>query len=148
MKKYFGLFAALALCTTLSSFTAKPGGDVFEIYLNGKQVIQQFVHVDKTVKTLHFATLNASDKIEVLYSHCGQMGTNRVIHIRNEKGEMVKELRFPEATSKRSLMAFTRGEISRNVNTALRLYYSSKELPQERLLATLDFSSGKVAAQP
>ncbi len=139
MKKYFALSLFLILCTTIFSFTVKRGGDVFEVYLNGRQVHQQFIHADKSVKTLHLASSNDNDKIEVLYSHCGHAGKNRVITIRNEKNEPIKELKFPDAAGNRSMMAFYRKDISKNKSGIVKLYYSSRELSEGRLLATFRF---------
>ncbi|MDQ3842965.1 MAG: hypothetical protein M3342_02980, partial [Bacteroidota bacterium] len=50
------LLALPVLCTVLCSFSGNSGGDVFEIYLNGKQVLQQFVYMDKSAKTLQLQT--------------------------------------------------------------------------------------------
>src|SRR4051812_34005539 len=106
MKKYqffpHLILTLSVLSLSLFSFTTDRGGDVFEIYLNGKQVHRQFVHVDKSVKTLQFDAFNANDKIEVFYSHCGRPGTKRVLTFRNEKNELIKELKYPDTENNRS----------------------------------------------
>ena len=108
MKKYAALCLMLVFCTALFSFSNKRGGDVFEIYLNGKQVHQQFVHIDKSVKTIYLASLSDNDKIDVYYSHCGYAGKARVITIRNEKNEVIKKMEFGDGEGKRSPMSFYR----------------------------------------
>ena len=150
MKKYSSLLMSLAvllLCTASFSFTGERGGDVFEIYLNGKQVHQQYVHVDKSVKTLQLVSINESDKIEVFYSHCGTMGKNRVLTIRNEKNELIKEIKFTDEKGKRSLMGFYRKDIPGNKNSKMNLYYSSKELPAAKLLATISWKENRSLAK-
>lgn len=141
------LLALPVLCTVLFSFSGNSGGDVFEIYLNGKQVLQQFVYMDKSAKTLQLQTSGDNDKIEVFYSHCGVMGKNRVLTLRNEKNELIKELKFRDVNNNRSLMGFYRRDVTNNMNTVLNLYYSSKELPAGKLLATIHWNEQKVIAK-
>jgi hypothetical protein len=151
MKKYGFLstllFALPVLCIALFSFSANKGGDVFAIYLNGKQVHRQFVHVDKSVKTLQLQSFSDDDKIEVMYSHCGQVGTKRMLSLRNEKNELVSKLKFPDVNDNQSLIGFHRKDIAKNSSTQLNVYYSSKELPDGKLLATIRWSEPKVIAK-
>ncbi|HVF97753.1 MAG TPA: hypothetical protein VM871_10540 [Flavisolibacter sp.] len=147
MKKYVGFSAVgatlLLLCTSLFSFSPKRGGDIFEIYLNGKQVHQQFVHVDKRVKTIELSTFNDKDRIDVLYSHCGHAGTKRVLTLRNEKGELVSQLKFPDVNTSRSLMRFYRTDVAKGKGNKMSLYYSSTELPEPMLLAAISWKDAK-----
>ena len=150
MKKYYVflvVFSLALLCTASFSFTGKKGGDVFEIYLNGKQMLQQFVHADKSVKTLQLTSTNENDKIEVFYSHCGVMGKSRVLTIRNEKNELVKEIRFTDVAANRSLMGFYRKDIPASKTGRMNLYYSSKELPTAKLLATISWKENRSIAR-
>ena len=146
MKKLVALFVLLALCTVFFSFSKK-GGDVFAIYLNGKQVHQQFVHVDKSVKTLSLHSLSDKDKIEVFYSHCGHPGKNRVISIRNEKNEVLKKLLFGDGKDKLDRMGFYQKDIPKAKAEKIQLFYSADELPEGRLLATIVWNEGKVMAK-
>jgi hypothetical protein len=148
MKKLLALCFALGLCTTLLSFSSKRGGDIIEIYFNGKQVLQQFVHLNKGPQTLQLRSLAPNDRIDVLYSHCGQTGTNRVLAIRNEKNELIKELKFANNNSKRFLMSFSGKDIPKNkAGQKMKLYYSSKELPEGKMLAVVTWSENKVLAK-
>ena len=143
MKRHLFLPGILLLMTSLFSFKPNRGGDVFEIYLNGQRIHQQFVHMDNSAKTLHLAPFNETDKIEVFYSHCGLSGKNRVLILKNEKNVVVQELKYPDSKSNRSLMAFYRKDISKNKNGNLKLFYAAKELPQGKLLAILNWSENK-----
>lgn len=147
MKKYAALSLALAFCAVLFSFSDKKGGDVFEIYLNGKQVHQQFVHIDKSVKTIYLSSLSDNDKIDVYYSHCGYAGKARVITIRNEKNELLKRLEFGDGNGARSPMSFYRKDIAKTKTGKVSITYSSKELPEGKLLATIVWGENKAMAK-
>ena len=137
--------------TALLSFSGKWGGDVFEIYLNGKRVLQQFVHVDKSVKTLQLTSVSNNDKIDVYYSHCGHTGTNRVLTVRDETNKIIKQFKFTDAANTHSAMSFTVKDVvsvQKNNSTKLNLYYSSKELPAGSLLATIAWTAGEHTAAP
>lgn len=136
MKKLLACCFASALWIVGSSFSGKWGGDIFAIYLNGKQVLRQVVHTEPSVKTLSLVSGNEKDKIDVLYSHCGQAGKSRVITIRNEKNELVKKLSFGDGSDE-SLMGFHRKDLGNAKQTKVSLYYSSSELPAGKLLARI-----------
>ena len=149
MKKYavFSMVLSLVFLAIASfSFKDKKGGDIFEVYLNGKQMLQQFVLVDKSVKTLQLTSTSENDKIEVFYSHCGHTGKSRVLTIRNEKNELIKEIKFADVAN-RSLMGFYRKDIPKNKSGKMNLYYSSKELPTAKLLATISWKENKSIAK-
>ena len=146
MKKYVFLLAALFFSFSLFSFTDKKGGDVFEVYLNGKQVHQQFVHADKSAKNIHLTSFRDNDKIEIFYSHCGQTGKNRTLTIRNEKNEVVKVFRFAD-DGNRSRMAFSRKDIGKLRLSTMNLYYSSIELPTAKMLASIQWTAEQSVAK-
>lgn len=151
MKKFnrplLALLALPAFCTAVFSFNNIRGGDTLEVYLNGKQVHQQFVHADNSTKSLHLSAFADNDKIDVMYLHCGKTGTNRVLTVRNEKGEAVKEFKFADAAGNRSLMGFSRKDIGNLKSPKVNLYYRAKELPEGRLLATVDWTTGQSVAK-
>lgn len=151
MKKYnfLSLFmlALPVMCCSFFSFSSNAGGDVFEIYLNGKQVLRQVVHIDESVKTLQLNASGDNDKIEVFYSHCGNVGKNRVLTLRNEKNELIKVLKFANVYNERSMMGFYLKDIANKKEIKLNLYYSAKELPEEKLLATILLKERKLIAK-
>jgi hypothetical protein len=151
MKKISFLSLLLMVVPILSmplfSFTTGFGGDVFEIYLNGKQLHQQFVHIDNSVKSIQLSSFNESDKLEVFYSHCGVMGTNRVLSLRNEQNEVVKEFKYGNTTSKRSLMVINRKDIGKMNDNKVKLFYRSSELQAGKQLATITWNAGQRLAR-
>jgi hypothetical protein len=148
MKKYMFLLIPflVMLCIGLFSFSPR-GGDVFAIYFNGKQVLRQYVHIDQSVKALQLNVSSTNDKVEVFYSHCGQMGKGRTLTLRNERKELIKELKFPDASDEKSLMGFYPANVSKARNGEINLYYASKELPEGKLLATINWNDQKLTAK-
>lgn len=134
--------ALVLLCAFVGS-NRKPGGDVVEIYWNGKQLLQQFVHAGNGTQAVRLRSFADGDKIDVLYSHCGQTGKGRVLTLRNERNEAVRELKFADAAGSRSLMRFSRKDLGKTAAQKLTLYYRSNELPKDKLLAVLSWSEGE-----
>jgi hypothetical protein len=130
----------ILVCATLFSFSSKKGGDSFEIMLNGKRVLQQFVYASKGVQTIQLTQTSDSDKLDIYYSHCGQVGKNRSITIKNEKDQPIKVWQFADATDKNGVMSFKLKDVlslRKNKTDKLNLFYSSSELPAGRVLATI-----------
>jgi hypothetical protein len=128
------------LCVTLFSFATKSGGDSFEIVLNGKRVLQQFVYASKGVQTIQLTPTSDNDKLDIYYHHCGQVGKNRSITIKNEKDQPIKVWKVADATDKNGAMSFKLKDIlslRKNKTDKLNLFYSSSELPAGRTLATI-----------
>jgi len=144
MKSYNKLFAVksllLLLCVTLFSFSTKKGGDSFEILLNGKRVLQQFVYASKGVQTIQLAQTSDNDKLDIYYHHCGQVGKSRYITIKDEKDQPIKVWKIADAVDKDGAMSFKLKDIlslRKNKTEKLNLFYSSSELPSGRTLATI-----------
>ena len=144
MKSHSKLIVAKSLlilvCATLFSFSSKKGGDSFEIMLNGKRVLQQFVYASKGVQTIQLTQTSDSDKLDIYYSHCGQVGKKRSITIKNEKDQPIKVWEFADAVDKKGVMSFKLKNVlslRKNKTDKLNLFYSSSELPAGRILATI-----------
>ena len=93
-------------CSVLFSFSPKTGGDSFEIWLNGKRVLQQYVYIAKGVQTLELTSTSDNDKLDIYYSHCGQIGKARYITIKDEKERPLKVWKFADASGKNDAMSF------------------------------------------
>jgi hypothetical protein len=130
----------IIISTTIFSFSGKFGGDVFEIYLNNKLISQQFVTRHEAVKTLQLDQTISEGRVIVNYSHCGQVGTDRYILIKDEKDRVVKKWHFADAVGDDKNMSCRVKEIldlQKDSGDKLALYYVSKELPGGRLLASI-----------
>jgi len=133
-----GLLAATLLSVTFFSFSSRPGGDHFEVYLNKKLVFTQIVNHTGSLKSLVLDQRNANDQVDVFYSHCGKIGSKRTIAIKEGKN-VLKQWRFSDATGK--FMSVGANDIlgyqNKNGDKKLNLYYSSQEIPEGRLLASI-----------
>src|SRR5690349_4715302 len=116
MKRAFSLLTVAMLFVTgaaLFSFSNLKGCDSLEIYAGGKQLLQQFFHGDNSVKTLQLPQPATTDKIEVYYSHCGISGKNRVLTIKDNKDNLIKELKFADVKEKRDPMTFSLKDVQK-----------------------------------
>ena len=94
----------IAIILSIFSFSKKErGGDIYEIYLNGKLLLQQRVTQAKPIQNLQLEQATENDKIEIYYSHCGQIGKARSIMIKNNQNQVLKEWHFPDAAAKSTM---------------------------------------------
>lgn len=133
----------LVICV-LFSFTERSGvgGDSYSIHLNGKLILQHYIHSKKKIEPITIAEGAASDVISIRYSHCGKIGTSRSITLTDDVKKVLKEVHFPDASGEtdlsmsmkvKDILALRKG----NSNKKINLSYSSKELEDGMVLATL-----------
>jgi hypothetical protein len=130
----------VALSATLLSFSPKPGGEGFEITLNNKLLLQRFGNDLNTVQSLQLSQLSANDQLTVKYFHCGKTGKNRVITIRDGQNKMLKEFHYADPSTTSAGMALPVKDVlslKKGSSVTLKLYYSSTELPNGRMLTSL-----------
>lgn len=129
--------ALLAICTTLFSFSSKPGGEGFEIYLDSKLLVQSYGSDMNTVQSLECSQSPATSRFIIKYYHCGKVGKNRIVTIKDGQNNVLKEFHFPDATTATGVIALDIKDVRslKKGNAALKLFYSSSELPNGRLLA-------------
>ena len=135
----------LCLSTMVFSYPTKPGGAGFEIYLNTKVVIQQYGSEMNTVKSLPLNLQASNDELTIKYHHCGNIGKNLVITIKDQQNNVLKEFRYVDATSGVSAMLVRVKDLTvlkKGNSSLLKLYYSSSELPKGRMLASLMTNTG------
>ncbi len=139
----------VATAAALLSFSSNFGGEGFEISLNGKLLLQQFGKDLNTVKTLQLNQGLPDDRLIIRYYHCGRVGKNRVVIIKDAQDKLIKEWRFNDASSAVSAMSCPVKEImglKKNNNAVFKLYYSSSELPNGRQLASIVTNNTLVAS--
>jgi hypothetical protein len=137
------------VCTTLFSFTRITGGDSFQVYLNGKLVLDKALYKNKDIQNLEFVQASFNDKVEICYNHCGRTGTSRSITVKDEQQKILKTWHFPDAGAKNmSLKLQELRELQTNSKgSSIGLYYSSKELPAGQQLASVSISNRSIAAK-
>ena len=131
---------AVAICAAIFSFSPKPGGEGFEIYLNNKAVIQQYGSDMNNLKSLQLSQSSSNDQLTIKYHHCGKIGRNRVVTIKDGQNKMLKEFRYADAATPVAAMSVNGKDIlslKKGSSNTLKLYYSSSELPGGRILATI-----------
>jgi hypothetical protein len=143
------LITALASVITiavicLQAFSAKAGQESFEIYLNNKLILRQAVTQSLTLQSLQLDKASKDDQLVIYYHHCGFKGKGRSIAIKDEKGNILKEWKFGDATDSRSGMTIPVRELlqleKNNSRTNLNLVYISQQLPGGRALSALQFT--------
>lgn len=137
-------FAALSLIT----FIAKAGGDSYQIYLNNKLILKQYVVQPLNIKSLQLDKANFNDQLVIIYSHCGQTGKGRSIAIKDNNGKILKEWKFANATGSNETMVIPAKELlqlaKNNTITHLTLYYTAQQLPKGRMLTSVDLGKHNV----
>jgi hypothetical protein len=141
------ILAAVAMVATFSSFSTKKGGEGFEIFLDSKLVLQQFGNQMKTVKSIELDKRFSNDQLVIKYHHCGRIGKDRSITIKDAQNKVLKEWKYANVstaslTSDAAMACKVKDILSLHPGK-LNLYYTSAELPNGRLLATLVITGTK-----
>ena len=89
----------VALLGTLSSFSGTWGGDSYRIYVNGKLVMEEYVYNQKSVKNIQLNQQAVNDQVSVYYSHCGKVGSERKLTIRDGNDKVLNAI-FGQAMGK------------------------------------------------
>jgi hypothetical protein len=146
-KKLLAITAIMGICFTLLSFSSPLGGEGFEIYINNKLVLQRFGKDMNTIKSLQVDQRYSNDQMTVKYYHCGQAGKSREIIIKDLQNKMLKEWKYIDASTAGMNCPVNDILNLQKKSNALNLYYSSKEIPDGRLLVTLT-SEKSATVQP
>lgn len=128
----------LFICAGLFAFTAKPGGESFEILLNNKLLIQKHGSDMDNIKNIRLYEGSQTDQLTIKYNHCGRNAKNRIITIRNVKNEILKLYQFDDAATPYSPMVINVKDfvnIKKENSNTLKMYYSSSQLTEGRQLA-------------
>jgi len=135
----------VTLCALLLSFSIRPGTHRFQVYLDSKLVIEQYVNSKMEAPKLLLDPAENHSQLIVKYSECGRTVTGRVITIKDDNNKILKEWRFDGETSGyEESMACKVKDITallpKGRNT-LKLYYSSREFPEGQQIAYLVIGS-------
>jgi hypothetical protein len=143
----------VAISATLFSISPKPGiasgnppqaeakgGEGFEISLNSKVLIQRFNTDINTLNSLQLSQASTDDQLIIKYYHCGKVGKNRMVTIKDGQNNVLKEFHYADVSTANSSMSLPVKNILdlKKNNTDLQLYYSSSELPNGRLLTNIN----------
>lgn len=147
---FFSLLALVVLSAAILSFSPKPGGEGFEIYLNTKLLVQQYGNKMNDVKSITLDQSSYNGQLEVKYFHCGHPGKNRIIEIKNGENSVVKKWIYGDAARPDAAMACRIKELfalQKSNTGSLNLFYSATELPKGRLLAKIEVTNKDVTSK-
>jgi hypothetical protein len=143
-RAFIKIFTLITLCFTTFGFTSKFGLDSYEIYLNNKLILKQAVNQPLSLRMLKLGTAKESDQLRINYRHCATengVGTDRIILLKDEKGNTLKKWAFANATGSDLNMTIAVKEFlqleKKNANRELSLQYTARELPKGETLAIL-----------
>jgi len=138
---FIRLFTLITVSFAAFGFTNKFGLDGYEIYLNNKLILKQYVNQPVNLRVLQLDKANESDELRIKYTHCQKTGpgTGRSITLKDEKGNTLKKWAFADASD--FSMTVPVKELlqleKKNVHHELSLYYTSQERPNGEMLAML-----------
>lgn len=147
--KALQIFAMAAICVTLFSFSGSKGGEMFEVYLNNKLLIQQHINEPNPVKSIQIDPASVNDELKVKYFHCGQIGKDRTITIKDAQNKTIKQFHFADSEKNAAISCKVKDftVLLKPGVQELKLYYSAKELPAGKLLASLTTTSKSTASR-
>ena len=134
------LLVLLSFIFCFSAFTAKAGLDSYEIYLNDKLLVKQYVNQPLSLDNLGLNASNINDRLVIHYSQCNapnKLGKGRSILIKDVKGNIVKKWNFADAKDGKTAMVIP-------VKELLQLEKSS--LSKLSLIYTAEGHAGQLLA--
>lgn len=127
---------------------AKAGLDSYEIYLNDKLLLKQFVNEPVSLASLQLNNSNQNDKIIIYYSQCnapGKVGKGRSISIKDDNGQVVKEWKFEDASDSKAAMVIPVKDLLQlersNAGQSLSLFYNAQGTTEARKLTSVQISA-------
>lgn len=138
-KKSLLMLFVLAAASTFYSFVSPAGGEGFEIYIDNKLVLRQFNQDMKNLKNFPLDASSAKSELKVKFYHCGMIGKNRSLSLKDNKNTVLKQWHFSNEENKNFAISIPVKEVlalqQKAGNATVYLYYSSKEAGNGRLLA-------------
>lgn len=127
------LFSSLLVLFLSAATNAKAGLDGYEIYLNDKLILKQYVNEPLNLESLGLTQANINDKLTIHYSQCNvpnKLGKSRSITVKDSKGNTVKQWRFNDAKNGNTGMVIAVKELLKldgaNAPGKLSLYYTAE----------------------
>jgi hypothetical protein len=143
MKTLFSKSLAwITLSVIIFSFAPQPGGDTYKVFLDNKLITEQMVHVQSAIPAIPVSA--EQRELSVYYNHCGKLGNSRSLSILDERKKELKNWKFATNASMKicvaELMLFKK-------NRTVKLVYTSTEIPDGILLASLQLAGTTATAQ-
>jgi hypothetical protein len=144
MKKIIHLsfpIVLVVLCAVLFSFAPLPGAHNYQVYLDGKLVLEQYADSRKEAPSLPLDPQAQAKELSIRYSECGRTVNARIISVRDDRGKLLKEWKFdgaskgfenPMTINVKDVIALKQKD-----SNTLKLYYASREFPEGQQIASL-----------
>jgi hypothetical protein len=144
MKKIIHLSSPIllaVLCVVLFSFAPLPGAHNYQVYLDGKLVLEQYADSRKEAPSLSLDPQAQVKELSIRYSECGRTVNARVISVKDDRGKLLKEWKFdgaskgfenPMTINVKDVVALKQKD-----SNTLKLYYASREFPEGQQIASL-----------
>jgi len=117
------------------------GAHSFQVYLDDKKILDQYVMENMEVPTVQVDAGRNSRQLIIKYSECGRTVTGRMITIKDDKEMALKNWRFEGETSgyKDPMVCEVKDIIAlkQKGNSTFKVYYSSKEFPEGQQITSL-----------
>src|SRR5687767_9444695 len=104
--QFIGKSLLLMVVIASVAFVTPRGGDVFKIYINNKMVVEQAIHGNPKMKVITLDQRNYNDEVSVYYSHCGLVGKNRQLTIRDASDNVIKTWKYADTEVEHMAMTF------------------------------------------
>lgn len=135
---------AIVIGLATMAFSPKLGLDSYEIYLNDKLILKQYINQPLNLRTLQLDKAAPEDLLWVKYNHCtikNGSGSDRTIVLKDDKGHELKEWAFANNGTENKPMKVSVAELRQlekeHADHQISMYYKSKELGDAELLAYL-----------
>ena len=141
------LVVLLSFIFCFSAFTAKAGLDSYEIYLNDKLLVKQYVNQPLSLDNLGLNASNMNDRLVIHYSQCNvpnKLGKSRSILVKDAKGNTVKKWNFADAKDGNTGMIIPVKELlqlEKSALSKLSLFYTAEGHATGQLLANFHFGT-------
>ncbi|WPU90914.1 hypothetical protein SNE25_16465 [Mucilaginibacter sabulilitoris] len=137
---FIKVFTLIAFSFAALGFTTRFGLDGYEVYLNNKLLLKQYVNQPVNLRVLQLDKAKDNDELRIKYTHCSNKGagTGRSIALKDEQGNTLKKWAFADAAGSDLSMVVPVKELlqleKKNAGHELSLYYTARELPKSEML--------------
>ena len=137
----FITISLLAISPVLISFSSPRGGEGFEVYLDGKVIMQRFGQELNKPALLKLDNKSKTSEIKLRYYRCGATAKNKKIVLRSSANKWLKEWKLSDASD--NTMTCRVADLTVN-GSQLRLYFVSTDDPKGKLLTDISVTSSTV----
>jgi predicted molibdopterin-dependent oxidoreductase YjgC len=140
------LFTLITFNFTTSGFTNSFGLDSYEIYLNNRLLLKQYVNQPLNLRVLQLEKTQENGQLQIGYTHCMNkgIGTGRSLALKDEAGHLLHKWTFADGSGGSGLkMTIAVKELlqleKKNAGHELSLYYTAHELEKWEMLSIVRF---------